>query len=128
ICRKCLEKKPDRRYASACALAEDLRRFQAGEPIRARRVGELERLWLWAQRRPAVASLLLALLLTLLGGAVASTCLAVLAHRRAGIAQDNEAAADLARTQEVQARRAADLQSAELKFRAGLARAEAGEV
>jgi hypothetical protein len=128
ICRKCLEKQPARRYATAEALAEDLRRFQAGEPICARRVGELERLWLWARRRPSMAGLLLAFVLTLLAGTIVSVCLAVVAQRRADVAQDNEAAARRARASESEARRAADLQSAELKFHAGLARAEAGEV
>ena len=61
ICRKCLEKAPGRRYASAGALADDLRRFLAREPIVARPVPFWERGWKWAQRRPAVAALLLAL-------------------------------------------------------------------
>src|SRR5262249_56719896 len=55
ICLKCLEKDPQRRYASAEALADDLERWQRGEPVRARRAGLLERTWKWARRRPALA-------------------------------------------------------------------------
>jgi eukaryotic-like serine/threonine-protein kinase len=58
ICLKCLEKEPVRRYASAPTLAEDLRRYLAGEPVQARPVGAWQRAWKWAKRRPAVASLL----------------------------------------------------------------------
>jgi tetratricopeptide (TPR) repeat protein len=62
ICLKCLEKEPSRRYASAQALADDLRRFLAGEPIQAKAVTRMERTIKWAKRRPAVAGLLATLL------------------------------------------------------------------
>jgi tetratricopeptide (TPR) repeat protein len=57
VCLRCLRKDPAQRFASAEALAEELRRFLAGEPIRSRPVGPVERAFLWARRHPAVALL-----------------------------------------------------------------------
>jgi eukaryotic-like serine/threonine-protein kinase len=57
ICLKCLHKEPDKRYARAGDLAEDLRRYVAREPIMARPTPAWERGWKWARRHPAPAAL-----------------------------------------------------------------------
>jgi serine/threonine-protein kinase len=70
ICLKCLEKEPAKRYDSAEALADDLRRYLDSRPIRARRVGPVGRLARWAGRRPAVAALTAAVVLLAAAGVV----------------------------------------------------------
>jgi WD40 repeat protein len=73
ICLKCLQKEPSRRYASAQELAADLARFLANEPIHARAVAPVEKVWLWCRRRPVLAALIVALHLAIglgIGGVV----------------------------------------------------------
>jgi serine/threonine protein kinase/WD40 repeat protein/tetratricopeptide (TPR) repeat protein len=73
IVLKCLNKDPSERYGTAEALAEDLRRFLADRPIKARRTPWHERTWRWCRRNPAVAALLSSLLFALSAVAVVST-------------------------------------------------------
>jgi serine/threonine-protein kinase len=75
ICLKCLQKDPQRRYSSARALADDLRRFLSDEPILARPIRSWERLARWCARNPGEASLIgavAALLLVLAFGSLAA--------------------------------------------------------
>jgi tetratricopeptide (TPR) repeat protein len=65
ICLKCLEKDPDRRYPTAGALAEDLRRFLNRFAISAKRAGPVARAVKWARRQPGLAAALAGMLLAL---------------------------------------------------------------
>jgi WD40 repeat protein len=70
ICLKCLNKSPAKRYATADALAEDLRRFRTGEPIKARPLSAWGRGVKWARRHPSLAAL---------GGVTVAAALALIA-------------------------------------------------
>ncbi len=102
ICLKCLHKEPHQRYAGARELADDLRRFLAGESIRARPVGPLERGRKWVRRRPYRAALLAVcglMLLSLLAGGWGY------AQRERWHAERERHSADEARAQALLARR-----------------------
>ncbi len=132
ICLKCLQKDPAKRYAAAGELAADLRRFEAGEAIRARPVGRVERLWRWARRNPSIAALSGAVALLVVAWSITSTWLYRKARsneraavRAAAEARDNETLArrnaEAARLNAERARANEDL----AKRREDLARATA---
>ena len=77
ICLKALEKEPARRYASCAALAEDLARWQRGEPVSARPIGWGSRMVRWSWRNPLPAGLAAAVAAVLVLGIAVSTWFAV---------------------------------------------------
>jgi len=83
-----LDKEPARRYATALDLAEDLRRVQAREPIRARPAGPALRLRRWAERNPTVAALVVLVFVLLVAGLAVSQRLLAEARRAERVTHD----------------------------------------
>jgi len=61
ICMKCLEKRPEKRYASPEAFADDLDRFMAGDLVESTATGLLDQIRCWVNREPPLASHLIVL-------------------------------------------------------------------
>ncbi|QDS97026.1 serine/threonine-protein kinase [Adhaeretor mobilis] len=72
ICLKCLERDPNRRYSTAKEVASELRRFASGEPVKASPISRADRLWRWAERKPALASAAMLTLFIALAGPTAA--------------------------------------------------------
>lgn len=90
ICLKCLNKDPNKRYASAIALGEELERFEIGEPILARPVTRIERGWRWARRHPLLAGLSVAVSLLTATLAIGGPLVAISQSRLRNAAIENE--------------------------------------
>lgn len=93
IVLKAIAKEPSARFATARALAEDLRRFLADRPIQARRTSPRERLWRWCRRNPPIAALIGLVAVLLLVIAAGSLIYASLFRNEAGKARQAERAA-----------------------------------
>jgi predicted Ser/Thr protein kinase len=105
VCQKCLEKEPQRRYASADDLADDLRHFLQGKPVSVRPVGPLRRFGRWCRRQPWPAALLGLAALFVLSLAIAAPAMWLLytqavADRRQAENQNAEALRQTVRAQE----------------------------
>ena len=97
ICLKAMAKEPERRYGTASELADDLRRYQRGEVIRARPTGPLERIWRWCRRNQNVAALLGVLTITVLLGfsGVTAALIRSEANRKLAVMREKESAKSL---------------------------------
>jgi len=93
ICMKCLEKDPAKRYASAEGLAEDLRRFQKGEPITARQISLFERTWRWCRRNPRVAVPSIAATALAIALAIGGPLAAAIVYQQKELAETSERSA-----------------------------------
>lgn len=89
ICLKCLSKRPETRYTSAAALADDLQRYLDGLPILARPVGSFEKTLRWCQRNPVVTALSVLFFVSLLAGIAGSTYFGLLMRAEAIRAKQN---------------------------------------
>jgi WD40 repeat protein len=90
IVLKAIEKDPRARYQSAEAMGEDLRRFLADEPVKARRASAAERFARWARHHPGTAGLGAALLTVLI---VATTVAVFVARHMTTLAEQERSAA-----------------------------------
>jgi WD40 repeat protein len=104
IVLKAIEKDPKQRYASADAMADDLRRFLDDEPILARRASAAERYARWARHHPAIALLGAVLTAVLVLTTVASL---IVANRMARLAENQRRAAEAERSARQEASRTA---------------------
>ena len=88
ICLKCLEKKPQRRYASAFDLASDLENWLEGRTVVARPVRAPEKLVRWCRRNTSLATAIGLAIAILLGGISTTTWKWLESNRNLSLAKD----------------------------------------
>jgi len=105
VCLKAMAKERARRYATAGEFADDLGRYLRGEPVRARPVGPVEKLWRWCRRKPVLAVLSAAVLVLVVAVVVGSIAAAFRFERDAEAEKDlriqKEKALDRAKGQQL---------------------------
>ena len=111
ICMKCLQKDPNRRYHSAAEFRDELGRYLRGDPILARPVGNLERVWRWCKRNPLSAGLATTLALSLTIATIVTGYFAVTNHRMATESQRRADEYEELASQEKEARGLAEFRS-----------------
>jgi serine/threonine protein kinase/tetratricopeptide (TPR) repeat protein len=107
ICLKCLEKSPDGRYSSVNDFAEDITRYLEKRPITARPLGRVGRTLRWCRRRPLVAGLSTAVVISLLAGTSISLYYGITADQERVIANKQRLAAEAAKDAEIEQRKIA---------------------
>jgi tRNA A-37 threonylcarbamoyl transferase component Bud32 len=127
ICLKCLRKEPPQRYESASLLAEDLQRFQAGEPIRARPLGRAQLLLRWCRRNPALALAASLAIAAVLAVAVVSTVFAVVQADKNAALTKQQQQTEAARADAQQAKERAQRVAANLALEHGLDLCDRGD-
>jgi serine/threonine protein kinase len=70
VCLKCLEKSPSQRYTTAADIADDLQRFQLGEPIKARQQSAIQRSIHWIRRHPTQMAIAVCLMFGIIGQSI----------------------------------------------------------
>ncbi|HEX7860610.1 MAG TPA: serine/threonine-protein kinase [Verrucomicrobiae bacterium] len=104
VCLKCLEKDPRRRYQTAKEVADELDRYLQRRPILARPVGAVGRMVRWAQRRPALATLVLLLQASLVLGLAGTIWQWQRAEKALQLSEEKTKAEAQARKEEANAR------------------------
>ncbi len=108
-----MAKEPNRRYQTAREVADDLGRWQRGEPIQARPVGIMGRLWKWARRRPTAAALTAVTLLATMAFLPSSLAYSARVTAAYRLAEQNRKDAESRRREADGQRAEADAQRAE---------------